>query len=81
MEYLEFIFLDDAARLQMLADLVQNSQHGDVGLASAGRSTDKKVFICVVGCLEHHGLDPVQTLHPLEHQLPDLHKHSEGRRE
>lgn len=69
---LEFILLDDAAGLQMLADLVKDGQHGDVGLAGASWSADEKVFVGAVGRLEHQGLDPVQTLHPLEHQLPDL---------
>lgn len=78
---LEFILLDDAARLQMLVDLMKDGQHSDVGLAGASWSADEKVFVGVVGCLKHHGLDPVQTLHPLEHQLPDLSKQSEGRRE
>lgn len=56
----------------MLADLVKDGQHGDVGLAGASWSADEKVFVGAVGRLEHQGLDPVQTLHPLEHQLPDL---------
>ena len=69
---LEFILLDDTAGLQVLTDLVKDGQHGDVSLAGASRGADQKVFIGVVGCLKHHGLNPVQTLHPFEHQLPDL---------
>ena len=78
---LEFVLLDDAAWLQVLADLVKNSQHGDVGLAGASWSADQKVFVGVIGRLKDNGLDPVQTLHPLEHQLPDLREENEGRTE
>ncbi|MEQ2202009.1 hypothetical protein XENOCAPTIV_022250, partial [Xenoophorus captivus] len=69
---LEFILFDDATRLQVLTDLMQDCQHGDVGLASARWSADQKVFIGFVGRLKHYRLDPVQTLHSLEHQLSDL---------
>lgn len=64
----------------MLANLMEDGQHGDVGLAGAGWSTDEKVFVGVVGRLKHQGLDPVQTLHALKNQLPDLSKQSEGRK-
>ena len=69
---LEFVLLDDAPGLQVLVDLVEHGQHGDVGLAGASRSADEQVLVGVVGRLKHDGLDPVQTLHPLEHQLADL---------
>jgi len=75
---LEFILLDDAA-LNVLVDLVEDGQHGDVGLAGAGRGADEKVFVGVVGRLVDQGLDPVQTRHPLEHQLGDLGKQSESK--
>lgn len=77
---LEFVFLYHTTWLQVLADLMKDSQHGDVGLAGASWSTDQKVFIGVVGRLKHHGLDPVQTLHSLKHQLPDLTEHNKGRK-
>lgn len=77
---LEFILLDDTARLQVLTDLVKNSQHGDVGLASTSWSADQKVFIGVIGGLKHHGLDPVQTLHTLEHKLSNLSKQNKERK-
>lgn len=72
--HLEFIFLNDATGLQVLTDFMENGQHGDVGLASTGWSTDEEVLIGVVGRLEHYGLNPVQALHALEHQLPNLWK-------
>lgn len=71
---LEFIFLNDATRLQVLADFMKDCQHGDVGLPSTSWSTDQKVLVGVVGCLKHYRLNPVQALHPLENQLPDLCK-------
>jgi len=77
---LELVPLDDPARLHVLSDLAQHGQHGDVGLAGAGRSTDEQVLVGVVGRLEHDGLDAVQTLHPLEHQLPDLDTHTHARK-
>lgn len=77
---LEIVLLDDASWLQMVADLVQDRQHGDVGLTSAGRSTDEEVFIGVVGRLKHKRLDSVQTLHPLKHQLSNLNKDKERRK-
>lgn len=58
----------------MLADLMEDSKHGNVSLAGASRSTYKKIFIGVVGRLIHQGLYPVQTLHPFEHKLADLGK-------
>lgn len=64
---LKLVLLDDATRLQVLTDLVKDSQHGNVGLASTRWSADEKVFIGVIGRLKYHGLDPVQTLHALEH--------------
>lgn len=73
---LEFILFDDATRLQVLADLVEDGQHGDVGLAGASWGADEKVFVRVVGGLKNQRLDPVQTLHPFEHQLSDLSAHT-----
>lgn len=51
---------------------MEDGQHGDVGLSSAGRSTDQEVLVGVVGRLKHDGLDPVQALQPFEDQLTDL---------
>lgn len=70
--HLELVLFDDATWLQVLPDLVEDSQHGDVGLSGASRRTDEKVLVSVVGCLKNNGLDPVQSLHPFEHQLPNL---------
>lgn len=69
---LELVLFDDATRLQVLADLVEDRQHGDVGLPRAGGSADEKVLVGVVGRLKHNGLDPVESLHAFEHQLADL---------
>lgn len=63
----------------MLADFMEDSQHGNVGFSRASWSTDEKVFVGVIGCLEHYGLDPVQSLHPFEYQLPDLSRESTKR--
>lgn len=72
LSHLELVFFDDATWLQVLPDLMQDSQHGDVGLSSASRCTDEKVLVSVVGRLKNNGLDPVQPLHAFEHQLPNL---------
>ena len=73
---LERVLLEDAAGLHVLPDLVEDAEHGDVGLAGTGGRADQQVLVGVVGRLEHDGLDAVQTLHPLEHQLPDLGTHT-----
>lgn len=78
--HLELVLLDDAAGLQVLPYLMEDGQHGDVGLPGAGGSADEQVFVGVVGRLEDDGLDPVEPLHPSEHQLCDLPRGEEGRR-
>lgn len=72
LSHLELVLFDDATWLQVLPDLVEDSQHGNVGLSSASRRTDEKVLVSVVGCLKNDGLDPVQSLHAFEHQLSNL---------
>lgn len=72
LSHLELVLFDDATWLQVLPDLMEDSQHGDVCLSSASRRTDEKVLVSVVGRLKNNGLDPVQSLHAFEHQLPDL---------
>lgn len=58
----------------MLPDLVQNGEHGDVGLACTRGSTNKHVLISVICRLKYDGLDPVQSFHIFKHQLPNLEK-------
>lgn len=76
--YLELVLLDDAAGLQVLAYFMKDSQHGDVGLASTSGSTNKEVFVGVIGRLKHDGLDPVQALHTFEDQLSNLPRGEEA---
>lgn len=78
LSHLELVLLYDATGLQVLPYFMKDSQHGDVSLASTGRSTNEEVFVGVVGRLKHDGLDPVQALQAFEHQLSDLHKGEEG---
>lgn len=70
--HLELVLPDEATGLQVLPYLMEDGQHGDVGLAGTSGSADEQVLVGVVGRLEHDGLDPVQPLHPFEHQLSDL---------
>lgn len=70
--YLKLVLADDSPRLQVLTDLVEDGEHGDVGFASTGGCADEQVFIGVVSCLEHYRLDSVQPFHALEHQLANL---------
>lgn len=57
--YLKLVLADDSPRLQVLTDLVEDGEHGDVGFASTGGCADEQVFIGVVSCLEHYRLDSV----------------------
>ena len=56
----------------MLPDLVQNRQHGDVGLSCSGGCTDQQVLVCFVRSVEHNRLDQIQTLGVLERCLANL---------
>ncbi len=75
--YLKLILADDSPRLQVLAYLVYDGEHGDVGFAGTGGGTDEQVFIGIVSSLEHYRLNSVQLLHALEHQLANLQTHKE----
>lgn len=72
LSHLELVLFDDATWLQVLPDLVEDSQHGDVGFSGASRCTDEKILISVVGRLKNNGLNSVQSLHAFEDQLPNL---------
>ena len=50
--YLELISLDNST-LYVILDLPQDGEHGDVGLAGAGRSRDEQVLTGVVGNIKH----------------------------
>lgn len=76
--YLKLILAYDSPGLQVLADLVQDGEHGYVGFAGTGGRADEQVFIGVVSCLEHYRLDSVQLLHALEHQLANLQTHKKN---
>lgn len=78
--HLELVLPDDPSGLQVLPDLVQDGQHGDVGLPGSSGGADEQVLVGVVGRLEDDGLDPVQTLHPSEDQLSHLAGGQEGGR-
>ncbi len=61
--HLELVLaLEDVAGADELLDLVDDGQHGDVGLAGAGGCADEQVLVGAVGRLEHHRLDAIQRL-------------------
>ena len=49
---LEFVSLDDSI-LNVVLDLSEDSEHGDVGLAGSGRGRDEKVLTSTVGHVKH----------------------------
>ena len=56
---LELVLLDDALR-DVLLQLVQYGEHGDVRLASTGRSAHEQVLVALIGSFEDERLDTVE---------------------
>lgn len=71
--YLKIILFNDTL-LNILANYMQDSQHGNVRFAGSSRCTDEHVFICVISRFKNYGLDTVQSFQALEDQLSNLMK-------